>query len=72
MTEGQKVVLRNVPGDVNGRADALIPRMKADPSYAAFQVTRSAVLRMALTMGMRLMEKEYGAIGQKGCDDGDG
>lgn len=72
MTDGQKVVLRNVPGDVNGRADELIPKMKADPAYAAFQVTRSAVLRMALAMGLRQMEKEYCVIADsKGCSEGE-
>ena len=68
MAEGQKVVLRNVPGDVNGRADALIPRMKEDPAYSAFTVTRSAVLRMALSMGMKQLEREYDTCQEK-CSD---
>jgi hypothetical protein len=42
--------------DVLSRIDALIPALSADPVYAAFNVSRATVLRIALMRGLESLE----------------
>jgi len=41
------------------RADALIKPISDDPTFGAFRVTRSSILRMALIEGLSILESRY-------------
>lgn len=42
------------------RADALVPKLAKHPVLAAMgKITRSTVLRLAITQGLDALEKEY-------------
>ena len=54
-----KLSLR-VTVDMIKRADALRPRLARDPTLAALgQVSRSAVIKLAIARGLEVLEHEY-------------
>ena len=54
-----------VPEEWLERADALVPKVAADPKYEAFgKVKRATVLRMAIGAGLRVIELEYAKGGE--------
>ncbi len=50
-----------VPGDLLQRGDDLVERVAADAELAAVmgRVSRSAILRLALFQGMKVLERRY-------------
>ena len=50
-----------VPEDLVKRLDKMEARMAKDPEWAAFRVSRQAVLRAALMRGLDVMEAEQAA-----------
>ena len=47
-----------VPKDLLKRIDRLIPKLAGKGDFAAFRVSRSAVLRLAIQRGVEALEKE--------------
>ena len=62
MQKNQVINLRVAAGEkIAERADALISRIAKDPAYAAYRVSRSSVIRMALAEGLEILEQKYKA-----------
>ncbi len=60
MGQGRKQLSLYVEGNQFERIEDLIPAMKNDPTLSAFgQVTRSVVLRLALSHGIAELERLY-------------
>lgn len=53
-------VAMRLPTDLVERADALISVMATAPEYKLFRMSRSAVLRVALSMGLDALEQRFG------------
>lgn len=64
--DGSSVV--RVPGDLLARADALIPDLRERPEVRAVawgEITRSAVVRLALVHGLAFLEEQAAAGARK-------
>lgn len=49
-----------LPAELLDQADAILPRVAADPDVAAIgRITRSSVLRMAMAHGLKSMTWKY-------------
>ena len=48
-----------VTNDTLKRADAVAARMAKHPNVAALGITRSAVIKLAITRGLEVLEREY-------------
>lgn len=46
-----------VPIEQMAQADALLPELAAAPEYSGLHLTRAAVVRMALAVGLAALEK---------------
>ena len=60
MAAKKSTALRLTP-ELLAKADALVPRIEASPAGQWGRITRSAVLRMALTEGLTALERRYPA-----------
>lgn len=59
--EAKRHVPMRLDPDIVARADALVPILAADPVLSSVgQVTRAAVLRMALRLGLDALEERHG------------
>jgi len=64
MTNEKQLSLR-LPVDLVDRADALLPVLERLPTYRAFRLERSTVLRLALIRGLEELEREHGTVAER-------
>ena len=58
-TAASQIALRVSP-DMEQRVDALLPKLAKDATLSAVgRVTRSTVLKLALSRGLEVLEREY-------------
>ncbi|MBN2359671.1 MAG: hypothetical protein JXR83_09465 [Deltaproteobacteria bacterium] len=60
MVGNEKQTAIRMPEDLLVRIDALVEKMGDAPEFTAYSPTRSAVMRIALTRGVKSLEEEYG------------
>jgi hypothetical protein len=63
---GESPVTLRLPADIVGRIDALVPAVARDSDTATLLggVSRSAVLRLVVVEGVRVLEGRYGRAGE--------
>lgn len=54
-----KTLMLRFPTEIEPRILALLERVRTDDEFAAVQVSKSAVLRMALLLGIEQLERRY-------------
>jgi hypothetical protein len=60
LTMNETSITLRLPTDLLDRAEALVPRLEADPELATFgRVSRAAVLRLAFLRGLAILEEQY-------------
>jgi len=62
MENGTQVAIR-LPREAVARADRLVKVLSGRPAFAAWRMTTSAVMRLALLRGLDLLEAENGRKG---------
>jgi len=63
---GVKPVMARLPGELVGRATALLPRLAGTPAMAAAgRPTTTAVIRVALSLGLAELERQHPASGSE-------
>ena len=59
MPHEEQVSIR-LPSDLVKRAEKLVPRLEKETEFAAWRISRAAVLRLAVARGLEALEEQYG------------